>query len=56
MLRKIKEETGVNIKTFDNRYHVKTKTGKRSEAHKYSDSLLIMLEKKRDGKPYDFKP
>jgi hypothetical protein len=55
MLKKLGQETGVDIKASDNRYHIKTKTGKKSESHKYSDTLLILLQKMKDGKPYDFK-
>ena len=54
MLSKLKQETGVDIKASDNRYHIATRTGKKSSTNKYSDSLLILLQKMRDGKSYDF--
>jgi hypothetical protein len=56
MMVKLKKETGVDIKSYDNKYHITTKTGRKSWTNKYSDSLLILLEKMRDGKPYDLKP
>jgi SIR2-like domain len=55
LIKKLKQETGIDLKVSDNRYHILTKTGKKSSTHKYSDTLLILLEKMRDGKPYDFK-
>jgi hypothetical protein len=52
----LQKETGVDIKSFDNRYHISTRTGRKSITHKYSDSLFILLLKMRDGQPYEFQP
>ena len=56
LIKRLRLETGIDIKESDNRYHILTKTGRKSSTHKSSDTLLILLQKMKDGKPYDFKP
>jgi hypothetical protein len=45
-IARIKTEKKIDIKKYDNRYHCATKTGKKSVAHKYSDHLLELIQKK----------
>ena len=56
LIKRLRLETGIDIKESDNRYHILTKTGRKSSTHESSDTLLILLQKMKDGKPYDFKP
>jgi hypothetical protein len=49
---RLTKESGMNIKESDNRYHCKTKTGKKSAVHKYSDDLLDILLKMAKGEDY----
>lgn len=51
LILRIAAETGVNIKSSDNRYHVKNKYSK-NEYHKYSDEAVNLLALARDGSPY----
>lgn len=57
LLQVIKDEKGFDIKATDNQYHCAVKVGKKdtSLARKYSESLVLLLEKVRDGKPYQVK-
>lgn len=50
---RIKRETKIDIKKSDNQYHSATKTGKRSVAHKYSDQLLELIQRMRNGEEYE---
>lgn len=55
LLEKIKEDTGVDIKSTDNKYHCAIKVGNKdsSVSRKYSPALISLLEKVRDGKKYE---
>ena len=55
-LDRIKNDHGVDIKKSDNAYHCATKTGKKSTAHKYSESLCEVMMKMKKGEPYEFSP
>ncbi len=54
LLRKIKDDTGVDIKVEDSKYHCAVKTGKAesSVSRKYSPELVMLLAKVRDGEEY----
>jgi hypothetical protein len=54
-LDRIKKEKGVDIKASDNRYHCATKTGRTATAiaHKYSDDLLDLMRRMKEGEAYE---
>lgn len=55
LLKRINKENGVDIKTFDNAYHISIKTGSKSSSvtHKYSEKAIELLKKVRDGCAYE---
>lgn len=55
LIKQIEDETGVNIKGYDNKYHVNVKFGvaETSKSHKYSDSFIDLLKKVIAGQPYN---
>lgn len=57
LLQKIKNDKGVDIRATDNQYHCAVKVGKKdtSLARKYSEALVVLLEKVREGKVYQVK-
>lgn len=52
LLKKIKEEKGIDIKASDNRYHRSEKVNK-SSFHKYSAEMLAVLKLVQAGHPYE---
>ncbi|WP_206412684.1 SIR2 family protein [Lysobacter enzymogenes] len=54
-LQQIEAETGVNLKGFDNSYHIGMRTGrgKASRTNKYSQALVDLIAKVRDGQKYE---
>ena len=52
LVDRVSKELAVNIKASDNRYHSKTKTGRKSYAHKYSNELLEIITSMKKGQPY----
>lgn len=54
LLKKVKEQTGVDLKSDDNKYHCRIKTGKseKSATRKWSDEAVSLLRKVRDGEEY----
>lgn len=54
LIKQIEDETGINIKNFDNKYHVHLKFGvaESSKSHKYSDALVDLLKKVIAKEPY----
>ncbi len=54
LLKKIIEDTGVNLRETDNRYHCKIKTGKKekSATRKWSQEAVDLLKQVRDGQAY----
>lgn len=52
LLKKIKIETGVDIKASDDRYHRSEKVNT-SSFHKYSAEMLVVLKKVQAGQPYE---
>ena len=51
-VERVSKELGVDIKTSDNRYHSKVRTGAKSYAHKYSDELLGVITRMKRGEAY----
>ena len=51
LMERIKDEKTIDIKSFDNKYHIKIIIGKETR-HKYSDSLVELLKKVRDQEDY----
>lgn len=53
LIERIRAEKGVTIVGTDNRYHCAVKGGTKTIFHKYSKEAVALLEKVRDGKPYE---
>ena len=55
LIKKIEDDTGINIKSYDNKYHVNVKFGiaETSKSHKYSDAFIDLLKKVIAGSPYE---
>lgn len=55
LIKQIEDETGINIKSFDNRYHVYLKFGvaETSKSHKYSEAFVALLKKVIAKEPYE---
>lgn len=51
LIDKVVEDSGVNIKSGDNKYHRIERVNK-TDYHKYSQEAVCLLEKVRDGLPY----
>lgn len=49
----IKEQHGVDIKSFDNKYHCAVMNGSTVQAHRYSNLAQILLKKVLDGEEYE---
>jgi hypothetical protein len=49
----IKKNNEVDIKASDNQYHIKVKTGDKSEFNKYSEAFVELLRKVQNGHSYD---
>jgi hypothetical protein len=52
LLKRIKEDTGTDLKSSDNRYHRSEKVNT-STFHKYSAEMLEILKKVQAGEPYE---
>jgi hypothetical protein len=54
LIKRIEDEKGINIKSFDNKYHVNVKFGvaETSKSHKYSEAFVDLLKKVLAGEPY----
>ena len=55
VLERVHKETGYNIKSSDNNYHVLVKTGKEG-VHKYSPAAFELIKKIINGQKYKLKP
>jgi hypothetical protein len=55
LLARIRSEKGVDLKSTDNMYHIKMKTGRseRSRTGKYSKALVALLKRVDEGKEYE---
>lgn len=53
LLETVKNITGVDIKTFDNKYHYAIMNGDEIQSHRYSNYLRELLEKVRDGEQFE---
>ena len=54
LLATIAETTGVDIKSFDNKYHCAIMNGAEVQSHRYSEAFRELLEKVRTG--YEYAP
>jgi len=54
LIKQIREETEVDLKDSDNRYHCRIKTGKseKSATRKWSDEAIALLKRVQNGEPY----
>jgi hypothetical protein len=52
LLETVKNVTGIDIKTFDNKYHYAIMNGEEVQSHRYSNQLRELLEKVRDGNQF----
>ena len=52
LIREIEADNGVNIKSYDNRYHCTVRISKKSTAQMYSQDAVDLLSCVKDGKPY----
>lgn len=55
-VERVSTELGVDIKASDNRYHSKVRVGSKSYAHKYSDELLGIITRMKNGEEYRLEP
>jgi hypothetical protein len=55
LIAQVKEDTGFDMRAFDNIYHVDIKTGKAvgSRTRKYSDAAVALLKQVLGGKKYE---
>lgn len=55
LIKQIENDKGINIKGFDNRYHVNVRFGMAatSKSHVYSDAFVDLLKKVSLGEPYE---
>lgn len=55
LMKKIATEKGVDIKSFDNTYHIGMKTGRAnaSRTNKYSQAFVDLLQQVHSGNPYE---
>ncbi|MEC3890234.1 hypothetical protein [Xanthomonas campestris] len=49
---KIVRETGINVKSTDNQYHIKVKAGTKGEFRKYSEAFVDLLRKVKSREQY----
>lgn len=52
LISRLKDESGIDIKSSDNQYHCKVRISRKSQAHMYSNEALELLAAVRDGQPY----
>lgn len=52
LIANVEEQTGVNIKSTDNKYHVAIKTGAKSTSHKYSQHCIELLRQVKDKEEF----
>lgn len=52
LLQILKNNTGVDIKSFDNKYHCAVMNGNEVQAHRYSNLLRQLLEKIKNGEEF----
>lgn len=55
LIKKIEAEKGINVKGFDNRYHVNVRFGMAasSKSHVYSDAFVELMRKVSMNEPYE---
>ncbi|NFV81899.1 SIR2 family protein [Magnetospirillum aberrantis] len=52
LIEQLRQDTGVDIKASDNRYHIAVKSGKTTINHKYSEDALTLLSSLSAGQEY----
>ena len=52
LIEQVALETGVNIKSFDNSYHIKMIAGNKYPTYKYSQAAVDLLQNVQAGQPY----
>ena len=52
LIKQIRKDKGVDIKSSDNRYHYHVSTGGKGSFRKYSEEAVVLLKKVRDGEDY----
>jgi SIR2-like domain len=52
VIKLIHEQTGINLRETDNKYHCTIKTGKSSQTHKWSHDAVMLFEKVLKGEDY----
>lgn len=53
LIKKVKQEKGVDLRSTDNKYHCKIKTGQVSATKKWSYDAVTLFERVRDGLEYE---
>jgi hypothetical protein len=53
LIEKVKVIKNVDLRAFDNKYHVAIMNGNVMQTHKYSDAMIDLLELVRDEKDYE---
>jgi hypothetical protein len=56
LIDKVKAETGFDLKSSDNTYHISMRTGKASGTNKYSQACVDLLKTVKEGKQYVLAP
>ena len=56
LLETIKQKNGIDIKSFDNKYHVKIKSSKSGYIGKYSQEAVLLLKKIKNKEIYQLNP
>ena len=51
----MRSDKGIDIKQSDNQYHITVKSGEHSTVNKYSNALVSLLEKVKNGTEYELK-
>lgn len=52
VIRRVKDETGIDLRASDNKYHERIKTGKKSYVRKWSHDAVQLFRDVLDGKAY----
>ena len=53
LIERVEDETGVNIKESDNRYHIDIAYHREEPQHRYSDAAVELLRKVNEGEEYE---
>jgi len=53
LIMRVEQESGINIKKSDNKYHVAIMAGQVMQTHKYSQAAIDLLELVKNGEEYE---